>query len=146
MGGTGGTGWSASDGESLIFGFATDAVGALLVGLSIYSKISALRVAGEFGWYWGDFFFLRTGSRMLSFDGVFELVPHVRVEEEKRREEAFICIQCMASVWREICTLRNELLHFIFSVWREMTCLETSLTLDLPHTELHTLNTELHYI
>ena len=26
--------------------------------------------------YWGDFFFLRTGSRMLSFDGVFELVPH----------------------------------------------------------------------
>eukprot|EP00516_Mucochytrium_quahogii_P008031 CAMPEP_0203746928 /NCGR_PEP_ID=MMETSP0098-20131031/2212_1 /ASSEMBLY_ACC=CAM_ASM_000208 /TAXON_ID=96639 /ORGANISM=" , Strain NY0313808BC1" /LENGTH=908 /DNA_ID=CAMNT_0050635181 /DNA_START=157 /DNA_END=2883 /DNA_ORIENTATION=- len=53
-----------------------DLVGLLLICLSLYSKMAARRTAGDYGWYWGDFFFLRTGNFILSFDGVFELFPH----------------------------------------------------------------------
>jgi phospholipid N-methyltransferase len=53
-----------------------DMLGVLLVALSLYSKLAARRIAGDYAWYWGDFFFIRTGDVELSFDGVFDLFPH----------------------------------------------------------------------
>jgi len=53
-----------------------DFTGVILIGLSIYSKLAAHRATGDYTWYWGDFFFLRTGAAALSYDGVFELFPH----------------------------------------------------------------------
>lgn len=54
-----------------------DVLGLLIISLSAMSKLSAHTATGDYGWYWGDFFFLKTGGRkVLSFDGVFDLFPH----------------------------------------------------------------------
>jgi len=63
------------EGNNVLWTFA-DLLGGLLIGFSLYSKLEAHRTAGDFAWFWGDFFFLRTGERTLSFEGVFELFPH----------------------------------------------------------------------
>lgn len=48
--------------------------GTLLIVLSVWAKAAAHTTLGDFGWYWGDFFFTISGD--LTFDGVFRLVPH----------------------------------------------------------------------
>ena len=52
-----------------------DLMGVLLITLSLWGRISAGRKAGEYAWYWGDFFFIRTQSTRIT-DGIFELFPH----------------------------------------------------------------------
>lgn len=48
---------------------------AILLSLfSLWSKVDAHRVIGEFAWYWGDFFFLEKKS--IVFDGIFQMFPH----------------------------------------------------------------------
>ena len=52
-----------------------DLMGILLIFLSLWGRYSAGRKAGEYAWYWGDFFFIRTQSARIT-DGIFELFPH----------------------------------------------------------------------
>lgn len=47
---------------------------AALVVLGTWSKADAHHVLGDFGWFWGDFFFLN--DQHLVFAGVFKLFPH----------------------------------------------------------------------
>lgn len=49
-------------------------VGLAICLYSVWVKIDALRVAGVYAWYWGDFFF--TVKRDLVFDGVYKYFPH----------------------------------------------------------------------
>lgn len=43
--------------------------------LSMYAKLDALRVLGDFAWFWGDCWFLLL-SQDLTFDGVYMCAPH----------------------------------------------------------------------
>jgi len=49
-------------------------LGLILMATSLYGKVSAHHVIGQFAWFWGDFFF--KVDQELTFDGIFELVPH----------------------------------------------------------------------
>lgn len=50
------------------------AIGILLCLFGAWAKHDAHRVLGDFGWYWGDFFFLIDAD--LTFDSVFQMFPH----------------------------------------------------------------------
>lgn len=49
-------------------------VGFTLSYLAWHAKMNAHDTVGDFAWFWGDFWFRMEGE--LTFDGVFELVPH----------------------------------------------------------------------
>eukprot|EP00761_Pharyngomonas_kirbyi_P000699 gb/GECH01000699.1/.p1 GENE.gb/GECH01000699.1/~~gb/GECH01000699.1/.p1 ORF type:complete len:624 (+),score=118.98 gb/GECH01000699.1/:1-1872(+) len=49
-------------------------IGVFLCLFNCWAKSDAHRVIGEFAWYWGDFFFLV--DKDLTFDGIFQMVPH----------------------------------------------------------------------
>ena len=53
-----------------------DVLACLLICGSLYSKLAAFRVAGDYCWYYGDFFFVRTGKPGFSSEGIFEMFPH----------------------------------------------------------------------
>ena len=50
-------------------------LGSFIFGMcSLWAKMDAHRILGDFGWYWGDFFF-KVDKEMV-FDGVFQMFPH----------------------------------------------------------------------
>jgi phosphatidylethanolamine N-methyltransferase len=53
---------------------ASYVLGVLLCSVAAWTKMDAYRVVTDFAWYWGDFFYLM--SQSLTFDRVFQLVPH----------------------------------------------------------------------
>eukprot|EP01006_Ploeotia_vitrea_P054036 TRINITY_DN67840_c6_g9_i2.p1 TRINITY_DN67840_c6_g9~~TRINITY_DN67840_c6_g9_i2.p1 ORF type:complete len:603 (+),score=25.97 TRINITY_DN67840_c6_g9_i2:35-1810(+) len=46
------------------------------MAVACWAKVDAHRVLGEYGWYWGDFFFILADFGHLKFDGVMQMVPH----------------------------------------------------------------------
>lgn len=59
--------------------FSLQVIGRYLLGfslcaLTLWAKLDAHRVIGDFSWYWADFFFLI--KQELTFDGVFNMIPH----------------------------------------------------------------------
>eukprot|EP01080_Neovahlkampfia_damariscottae_P000725 gene725-8977_t len=49
-------------------------IGFALIIFNVWAKGDALRVLGDFAWYWGDHFFLV--DKDLTFDGIFQMFPH----------------------------------------------------------------------
>ncbi|CAH0015417.1 unnamed protein product [Clonostachys rhizophaga] len=59
--------------ESLIAGLGRWALGITFIGINLWAKLSAHRTL-TYAWHWADFFYLI--DQDLTFDGIFELVPH----------------------------------------------------------------------
>lgn len=62
--------------SSIVFSALRYIIGVALVGLAVYVKNTAHhKLSGDYGWHWGDFFFLKADSSFVA-DGVFALFPH----------------------------------------------------------------------
>jgi phosphatidylethanolamine N-methyltransferase len=65
--------WTAPD-FTQVWDIVSYAIGLSLVVFALWSKNDALRIIGDYAWYWGDFFFLL--DKDLVFDGIFDMFPH----------------------------------------------------------------------